>query len=153
MTSTNLTDVGVADRRQTIVPVANNVPYLAVVALMSILAVGFVLGISFLRPTADNGQLITTILGFIATTTASVLAFMKAQETHLSVNSRLDEFMSNARLASHALGVTEGRAQGRTAADARTDALAAGTDLSATAPAVKVEVVNTPLTVTTEPKE
>lgn len=140
-----------ADRRQTIVAAPNNVPYLAVVALMAILAVFFVLGISYLRPTTDNSQLIATILGFVTTTTAAVLAFMKAQETHLSVNSRLDAFMANAKLAARAEGITEGRQQGRDSANARTDALAGGQEIPLPRP-VQVEVVNTPLTVTTDPK-
>lgn len=110
---------------ETVVPSPNNLPYLVVISLMSFLAVIFVLGISYLRPTQDNGQMIATLLGFIATTTASVLAFMKAQETHLSVNSRLDAFMANAKIAAHAEGKAEGKLEGQEAANRRSDQLAA----------------------------
>jgi hypothetical protein len=64
------------------------------------------------------------VFSVITPTTVALLAFLKAQETHLSVNSRLDAFMANAKLAAHAQGVTEGRLAGRLAADARTDQLA-----------------------------
>src|SRR5678816_4493850 len=60
----------------------------------------------------------------------SLLAFMKAQETHLSVNSRLDAFMRNAEMVAHVQGMAEGRAQGRTDANARTDELARGLRLA-----------------------
>ncbi len=115
------------ERRQTIVPPPNNIPYIVAVVLMMFLGVSAVSAIAILRPDKDNTTLITTIVGFIAPTTLSLLAFMKAQETHLSVNSRLDAFIGNARLASHAQGLDEGRVQGRLEANERTDALAAAT--------------------------
>jgi hypothetical protein len=107
----------------TVVQPPNNVPYIVAVVLMMVLGVMAVTTLAILRPTTDNVGVITTIVGFIAPTTLSLLAFMKAQETHLSVNSRLDAFMINAKLAAHAQGVTEGRAEGRESADARTDTL------------------------------
>jgi len=115
--------------RQTIVPPPNNLPYvIAVVTMMAFGVIG-VIAVAVLRPTQDNTLIVTTIIGFIAPTTLSLLAFMKAQETHLSVNSRLDAFMANATLAAHAKGLMEGRGEGRDAANDRTDALAARTDL------------------------
>ena len=113
------------ERRQTIVPAPNNLPYIIAVVIMMFLGVTAISAIAILRADKDNTTLITTIVGFIAPTTLSLLAFMKAQETHLSVNSRLDAFIGNARLASHAQGLDEGRIQGRLEADRRTDALAA----------------------------
>jgi len=103
---------------------SNNVPYIVAVVVMMALGVGAVVAVTVDRPSADNTLLIASILGFLAPTTLSLLAFMKAQETHLSVNSRLDEFMVNAKLAARAEGVAEGRTQGRISADERTDTLA-----------------------------
>lgn len=113
------------ERRQTIVPPPNNMPYVVAVVLMMFFGVTAISVISVLRPEKDNTLLITSIVGFLTPTTLSLLAFMKAQETHLSVNSRLDAFMSNAKMAAHAQGLDEGRVQGRMEADRRTDALAA----------------------------
>ncbi len=133
------------ERRQTIVPPPNNTPYIVAVVLMMFLGVSAVSAIAILRPDKDNTTLITTIVGFIAPTTLSLLAFMKAQETHLSVNSRLDAFIGNAKLASRAQGLDEGRIQGRLEANERTDALAAS------APAVQtpadVKLVEAPVLV------
>lgn len=102
----------------------NNIPYIVAVLVMMALGVFGVVTIVVLRPMQDNTLIITALLGFLAPTTLSLLAFMKAQETHLSVNSRLDAFMKNASAAAHAEGIAEGRSQGRAAADERTDALA-----------------------------
>lgn len=86
---------------------------------MMLIGVGSVMTITLVRPDADNTAVIATILSFLAPTTLSLLAFMKSQETHLSVNSRLDAFVENAKLASFASGKDEGRR----AANVRTDEL------------------------------
>lgn len=111
------------DRRASVVPPPNNLPYIWAVVAMMFLGVGAIAAVSIFRPVEDNTVVITTIVGFIAPTTLSLLAFMKSQETHLSVNSRLDAFMASARAAAHAQGITQGRLEGRAMADARTDAL------------------------------
>jgi len=133
--------------RQSIVPAPNNVPYIVAIVLMVALGVAGAIAVTIARPGQDKENLVIIgiVFGFIAPTTLSLLAFMKAQETHLSVNSRLDAFMRNAEMVAHVQGMAEGRAQGRTDANARTDALAA-TANQAFGP-VPVEVVNQPLTV------
>jgi hypothetical protein len=107
-----------------IVPPPNNVPYVIAVVLMAIIGVVGVVIVTIARPGQDNTIVIGGILGSLAPTTISLLAFMKAQETHLSVNSRLDAFMKNATIAARADGLLEGRAQGRNDANDRTDILA-----------------------------
>jgi hypothetical protein len=109
---------------RTIVAPPNNLPYVVAVVIMMGFGVVGVVAITVLRPTQDNTIIITTLLGFLAPTTLSLLAFMKAQETHLSVNSRLDDFMRTATYAAHAKGLMEGRGEGRDSADQRTDLLA-----------------------------
>jgi hypothetical protein len=144
---TNDSDI---DRRASVLPIPNNVPYLIAVVVMMLVGVGGVVTIAVLRPTQDNLALNASVLGFLAPTTLSLLAFMKSQETHLSVNSRLDAFMATARQAAHAQGMNEGLQRGRLAAEDRSDALAAGGDLRTQAGPVPVTIVNDPLVVTTE---
>src|SRR5688500_20255657 len=73
-----------------IVPPANNIPYIiAVVAMISVAFVCTVV-ISVMLPERDNMPLFSIIIGFLALTTLSLLAFMQAPETRLSVNRRLD---------------------------------------------------------------
>jgi hypothetical protein len=139
---------------QSIVPPPNNVPYIMAVVLMAALGILGVVAVAVARPGQDNTAIFTAIAGFVCPTTLSLLAFMKAQETHLSVNSRLDAFMRNAELAAHIKGIVAGRAQGRDAANERTDALAAGVNPSTLQPnahPVQVEVINAPLDVKVNP--
>lgn len=92
---------------------SNNAQYIgAVVAMMAFGIIGSVL-ITALRPQEDNIVVIAAMLGFLAPTTFSILAFMKAQETHLSVNSRLDGFIENAERAAGAEGRMQGQKEGR----------------------------------------
>lgn len=98
---------------------SSNIPYVMAVITMIVVALILIGVISVARPDQDIIVLITTVFAVLAPTTLSLLTFMKAQETHLSVNSRLDEFMVNAKTASHAEGVIEGR----DAANKRTDEL------------------------------
>lgn len=126
--------------RPSIVPAPNNLPYIVAVILMMFLGVASIVVIVIARPNNDNTAIITTILGFLAPTTLSLLAYMKAQETHLSVNSRLDAFMRNAELAARVQGVIEGRSQGRDDANLRTDQLKADSIVAPT----QVEITNIP---------
>lgn len=96
-----------------------NTPYLLVSGGMAVVGVIAIVVITSLRPDQDNAVLIATILGLLASTTASILAFQKAQQTHLSVNSRLSAFLVAAKAQAKAEGVKEG---GR-AANERTDKL------------------------------
>jgi len=122
-----------------IVPTPNNIPYIVAVVTMMLIGVVAIVVLVVMRPdNKDNLLIIGLIVGFLAPTTLSLLAFMKSQETHLSVNSRLDAFMKNARMAAHAQGVTEGRTEGRVSADARTDALATANSTPAT-PAIPTQ--------------
>jgi hypothetical protein len=127
------------ERRVPILPRQSNMPYVVAVVIMAGLAIVAVAAIAVLRPDKDNSSLFLTIGGFIGPTTFSLLSFLKAQDTHKSVNGRLEEFLAARGVAAHAQGVTEGRQQGRQAADDRTDALAA-TASAATPPVAPVVV-------------
>lgn len=67
----------------------------------------------------DNTAIITAIIGLAVPTIASVMAYLKTQETHAIVNSKLDEVVKTATFAAHAEGVEEGRDE----ANKRTDIL------------------------------
>ena len=118
-----MTDTASSALRQTIVPPPNNTPYIIAVVLMATLGIVGVVCVSIFRPGQDNISVYGLIGTFVGPTTLSLLAFMKAQETHLSVNSRLDAFMRNAEVAAHIRGIAEGVTQGRDSANQRTDAL------------------------------
>ncbi len=107
-----------------VVRAPNNTPYIVAVVLMAALGITGVVLVALLYRDMDRVVVMGLIGGFVAPTTLSLLAFMKSQETHLSVNSRLDAFMANAVKAAHAEGQSEGRKEGRDAANARTDQLA-----------------------------
>lgn len=90
--------------------------------MMTLGVIGAV-SVAILRPAQDNTLLIGGLFGFLTPTTVSILAFMKAQETHVAVNSRLDQWLSSATDAAHMKGINEGRQEGRSDADTRTDTL------------------------------
>ncbi len=97
----------------------SNWPYLLTVGFMAALGTIAILVLTKLRPTQDNSLLITMITGWLGTITGVILTFMKAQETHLSVNSRLDAFMASARQVGHMEGKEEGRVLGITEGELR----------------------------------
>jgi len=84
-------------------------PYLLAIVFMAFLGTVAILVLTKLRPNQDNSVLITAVIGFLGTMTGTILTFMKAQETHLSVNSRLDAFMASAKQVGHLEGKEEGR--------------------------------------------
>lgn len=87
---------------------ASNTPYLIAVVVMVMIGVIAVLAIVLLRADKDNTQLIATIVGMIVPTTAAILALMKSQETHLTVNSQLDQWKRDFAALQRAEGEKEG---------------------------------------------
>jgi hypothetical protein len=106
--------------KPSVVHPANNIPYLIAVVVMMLIAILGVSAIAIFRPDTDVLVVFGVVFGFLTPTTLSLLALMKSQETHLSVNSRLDEFMRNAEEAAEGRGMKKGRE----AANERTDMLA-----------------------------
>lgn len=88
---------------------SSNTPYIIAIIIMATLGALGIVVISLFNPGKDNSLIIASLLGFLTPTTLSLLALMKSQETHLSVNSRLEEFIKNAGDAARAEGVIEGR--------------------------------------------
>lgn len=104
-------------------PVSSNVPYLIAVAVMVGLSLAAVVAVTVIRPDQENASIYALIFASTGPTTLALLAFMKAQETHLSVNSRLEQFIRNAERAQRAEGELAGRAAGAAEAYERTDML------------------------------
>jgi hypothetical protein len=104
-------------------PVPNNVPYIIAVVVMAVIGVVAVVAITIARPDKDNTAVYAIIFSSLTPTTLALLAFMKSQETHLAVNSRLDQFIENADRAARSEGELVGRAAGRESANERTDVL------------------------------
>ncbi len=102
---------------------STNTPYLIAIVVMVALAIFSIVAVTVIRPNDDNSAIIVLILGSIAPTTVALLAFMKAQETHLSVNSRLDEFIHNSNQVARAEAEETGRQKGRDEANLRNDAI------------------------------
>lgn len=93
----------------------SNIPYLIAIVVMILIGLVSILVVEIMRPEKDNVQLIATIAGFIVPTTASILALMKSQETHLTVNSQLEQWKRDYARLMHA----EGEEIGRTGEQAR----------------------------------
>jgi hypothetical protein len=100
-------------------PQSSNIPYLVAVAVMVALSLAAVVGVTLIRPSQDNASIYVLIFASTGPTTLALLAFMKAQETHLSVNSRLEQFIRNAARAQRAEGELAGRAAEQAGADRR----------------------------------
>lgn len=70
----------------------SHTPYLIAVVVMVLIGVIAIMLIVLLRPNSDNTQLIATMVSMVVPTTAAILALMKSQETHLTVNSQLAQW-------------------------------------------------------------
>lgn len=104
---------------------ASNIPYLITLAVMFFIGIAGVVAIAKFRPDTDIPIVIAAVFAFLTPTTASILAFQKAQETHLSVNSRLDGFIKNAQAAALAQGKEEGAVDASKRVDGLVDAVVA----------------------------
>jgi hypothetical protein len=83
----------------------------AIVVLCVAGLVGAVL-VALFRP-GDSTELIVTILGFVAPTVAALVAILRVESVHLSVNSRLTELVQATGDAARASGELAGRAASR----------------------------------------
>ena len=101
-----------ADRDSTFTAklVSSNAPYVWAVVILTTVAAVLVLVIVWLRPKADALDVVAQVAKGLAPTVAGVMAYLKAQETHLSVNSRLDAFMREHGALAHREGQIQGMA-------------------------------------------
>ena len=104
----------------------NKTPYIVLLVVMATIVLASIVLLEIFTDT-DNAVTIGLIFGFGATLTTGILTYQRAEraetqsmQTHIMVNSRLSEWMKEAKAASHA----EGEVIGRDLANARTDKLA-----------------------------
>lgn len=102
---------------------SSNAQYIVAIVVMMFIAVIGIVVILIARPGEDNAVIIAALFGFLSPTTLALLAYMKSDDTHKMVNSRLDQMMDDSNAIARAVGVTEGRLQGKRESDERTDAL------------------------------
>ena len=77
--------------------------YIGAIISLAILDVGFVLGISYLRPSTDNAGLILGVNGVMVPIITALLA-AAVQQVHVAVNSRLSQLLELTADASRAKG-------------------------------------------------
>ena len=116
---------------------SNSTPYLVASGVILLLGSVMILGIIMLRPSYDPLIVIGAVAGLLAPTLAAIQAYNKAQETHLSVNSRLDAWMKE-----HGqVKLMEGMAQERSEEQARVLALGLSPMVPIIAPIAPAPVV------------
>lgn len=108
---------------KSIIPKPNNLPYVVAIVAMIAVTLVCVSTIMIFAPDRDHLTLIGLVFAFVSPTTLALLTFMKSQETHLSVNSRLDQFVETSAIANRGKGREEGFKAGVEQANLRTDNL------------------------------
>lgn len=95
---------------------SSNTPYIIAIIIMATLGALGIVVISLFNPGKDNSLIIASLLGFLTPTTLSLLALMKAQQTHVLVNSRMSEFIDTLKksavdksVIARSEGIIEGR--------------------------------------------
>jgi membrane-bound ClpP family serine protease len=83
-------------------------PYVYTTIILFISGLIFIALVLFLRPTLDPLIVITSVMGFVITISTGIAAFIKAQETHNMVNSKLDAWKKEVI----ALALAQGKAIG-----------------------------------------
>jgi hypothetical protein len=84
--------------------------YVMATMVMAFLGVLAIVGIELLRPGQDNTILHGLVIGFLTPTTMSLLALMKANDTHTIVNSRMSALLELTQKSAYARGQLEGPA-------------------------------------------
>jgi len=103
---------------------SSNMPYLVAAVIVLLIGVATIAVLAKLRPTADITVLAAVVSGFMVAITTSVWAVMKGQETHKTVNSRMDAMLVVVTELAHARGVREGQERQAAATTASAEAAA-----------------------------
>lgn len=113
-------------------PASNSSAFvLGSIIALAVIGAGTIVIVSLLRPKEDNTALIASILGFIAPTTAALLALVKStqagaavQELRLDVNHRLSQLLEQTAKAAKSEGRDDALAAAAAIASATTAAVA-----------------------------
>lgn len=119
---------------------AGSMQYIWAVVVMALLGLVLVFGILFLRPASDPMTVLGEVGKWLAPTTAAIMAYMKSQETHLMVNSKLQKWMDDNAMVARNEGERAGadKEQARTALEQ--SRVAATPPIQQVAPTLPVEV-------------
>lgn len=71
---------------------ASILPYIVAMVVMALITIVAILLVTMMRPSSDNFQVLTMIIGFAGTITAAIMSMIKSQETHLTVNSQYTQW-------------------------------------------------------------
>ena len=93
-----------------VVPKTELLPYFWVAFAMALLGAFLIVTILWLRPTSDPMTVIEKVASPLVPTLAAIMAWLKIQEVHLNINSRLTEFMQARVDAADAKGQLKGTA-------------------------------------------
>lgn len=106
-----------SDRRPTTVPPHDkphsSLPYLWVTLAMFVAGLVFTAVVLLIRPTLDPILVIGNVMGFVITISAGIAAFIKTQETNITVNSRLTEWKREFYDLAHSEGKIAGAKEER----------------------------------------
>ena len=82
-----------------------NVQYIWAIAFMSLLIVATVLLINLIRPNQDNTGIITMVISSLGSTTVSLLALLRTNDTHRCIREHIDgEMPSQPQVSSSGTG-------------------------------------------------
>ena len=114
-----------ADSPSTNAGTSSIAPYVVTVAMLLLLGIVLVGLCLYLRPTLDPVVITGVVFAFLTPTFTGIAAFLKSQETHLTVNSQLTSWKSEFYAMSHAEGMLKGASeeQARVAEQKRVAAL------------------------------
>jgi len=87
---------------------SNAMPYVVSVIILFLLGIILIGGVLYLRPATDPLVVIGVVFGFLISSGASIAAFIKSQETHLTVNSQLTAWKKEFYQMAHGEGVIQG---------------------------------------------
>lgn len=93
-------------------------PYVWSLVIVIGISLMFMVIILLIRPEQDPVSLIGEILKPVVPTVAAVFAYLKSQEVHLQVNSRLDQLLEKSVREAHLTGMLDGLNQERDRHDA-----------------------------------
>ena len=100
-----------AETPKSLSPSTNSMPYVWAGLIFFLLGGLFILALLFLRPGLDPLILISSVAGIMGTMFTGVAAYLKSQETHLTVNNQLTTWKAEFFEMAHSKGLLEGTEQ------------------------------------------
>jgi hypothetical protein len=90
------------------IPSGSEGKYIWAFVVITLLSFALIILTLLVRPNYDPVDVIIQISKMMVPTMAGVAAYLKSEETHIMINSRLDEFIKNSNLVARAEGAAQG---------------------------------------------